>query len=221
MFKTETHIHTQEVSHCGRLGAREIVRKYKEAGYSTIFITDHLQTNTIVGFGDIDWKDKVEKFLHGYYVAKDEGDKIGVNVLLGAEIGLVGLPNHYLAYGITKEFLEKHPNIHTYDIEKFYNVARENWVLIVQAHPYRDGSCFPTPDFIDGVEVYNSNPRHHDFSEKSQALAKEHNLFVIGGSDTHREEDVALSGIETDVEIKSVEEFIELVKSGNVKIIRG
>ena len=42
---------------------------------------------------------------------------------------------------------------------------------------------------------------------------------AIGGSDTHRNEDIALSGIETENEIKSAEDFIEAVKSGKVKII--
>lgn len=221
MFKTETHLHTAEVSPCAHKRAKEIVRAYKEAGYSTVFVTDHFQTNTVDSYGDIPWADKMAIFLAGYYIAKCEGDKIGVNVLPGAEICFAGVSNHYLAYGISKEFLDKYPELHTYGIEKFSEIARENGVFVVQAHPYRDGKCFPTPEYIDAVEVYNSNPRHEDNSERTEVLVREYSLPAIGGSDAHRDADVAGSGIETEVEIESAEEFINLVKLGKVKVIRG
>ena len=58
MFKTETHLHTMEVSQCGHVRAKKMVNTYKELGYSTIFVTDHLQVNTVDAYGDIPWKDK-------------------------------------------------------------------------------------------------------------------------------------------------------------------
>lgn len=221
MFKTETHLHTAEVSPCSHLRAKEMVKKYKEAGYRTIFVTDHFQCNTIDSYGDIPWADKMAIFLAGYYIAKCEGDKIGLNVLMGAEICFKGIPNHYLVYGITRGFLNKYPELHTYGIEKFSKIAREEGVFIVQAHPHRDGVCYPTPEYVDGIEVYNSNPRHEDNSEMSEKVVMERNMALIGGSDAHRNEDVAGGGIETDVEIKTAEDFINLVKLGKVKVIRG
>ena len=53
MFKTETHLHTAEVSSCSKIKAREMIRKYYEAGYSTVFVSDHFQTNSIDYLGDI------------------------------------------------------------------------------------------------------------------------------------------------------------------------
>ena len=219
MFKTETHLHTLEISLCAHIRASQLIRKYKEAGYSTVFITDHFQTNTLDTYGDISWETKTTLFFASYYLAKSVGDKLGVNVLMGAEVCFPGEANHYLLYGITKEFLDKYPDIHKYGIEKFSKIAKENGIYVVQAHPYRDGECFPTPEYVDAVEVYNSNPRHKDFSEKSQELAEKYNFPITAGSDTHRLEDVALSGIETDVEIKTVEQFINLVKERKVRII--
>ena len=123
MFKTEPHLHTLEVSPCAHVRAKDFVRKYKEAGYSTIFVTDHLHAMVVDSYGDISWSEKMTLFLAGYYLAKCEGDKIGVNVLMGAEIGFVGSHNHYLVYGITKEFLDSNPELHTYGIEKFSKIA--------------------------------------------------------------------------------------------------
>ena len=98
---------------------------------------------------------------------------------------------------------------------------RENNIFIVQAHPYRDGKNYPTPNFVDGIEVYNSNPRHEDYNEKAEALAKEYNLYSVGGSDAHRDKDIAKSGIKTQKEIKTIQDFITAVKNGDAEIIRG
>ena len=220
MFKTETHLHTKEVSPCGHLTASEMVKKYFEQGYKTLIITDHLEEYTIGTYFELNWEEKVDKFLSGYAAAKQEGDRLGVNVLFGAEIRFTGEYNHYLVYGITKEFLIKHPDIYNYDLEKFFKISRENGVFIVQAHPYRDGRNYPTPNFVDGVEVYNSNPRHEDYNEKAELLAKEYNLYGVSGSDAHRDKDVAKSGIITKNEIKTIQDFITAVKNGNIEIIR-
>ncbi|MBE6645866.1 MAG: PHP domain-containing protein [Ruminococcaceae bacterium] len=220
MFKTETHIHTSEVSMCSHKRAKEMVKIYKERGYSTIFITDHFQANSVDSYGDIPWSDKMAIFLSGYYRAKAEGDKIGLNVLPGAEFCFPGIPNHYLAYGITREFLDANPEIHKTDIETFSKIAHEAGIFIVQAHPYRDGKAYPTPDFIDAIEVYNSNPRHEDNSELSEEAVRKFNLPVTAGSDAHRDEDIAITGLVSEYEIKTAEDFIKLIKSREAKIIR-
>lgn len=221
MFKTETHLHTAEVSPCARLRAKEMMRRYKEAGYSTVFITDHFQENTVDAYGNIAWKDKVTIFLSGYYIAKCEGEKIGITVLPAAEICFKGTPNHYLVYGFKKEFLDKYPELHTYGIEKFSNIAHKEGLFIVQAHPHRDGKNFPTPEYVDAIEVYNSNPRHMDNSDMSEEIVCKHGLCVSAGSDAHREEDIAHSGIDTELKIETSEQFIELIKSGSVRLIKG
>lgn len=220
MFKTETHLHTSEVSPCSRIRAVEMIRLYYEAGYKTVFITDHFQANTIDALGDIPWCEKTAIFLAGYYKAKHAGDALGVNVIMGAEFRFLDAPNHYLAYGISKEFLDRYPDIHKITVEQFRKIAVENGIFVIQAHPYRDGSCYPTPDLVDGIEVYNSNPRHADYSDMSEKLAREKRLPVIAGSDSHRPEDVCLCGILTETEIKTADDFIRLVKSGNIEVIR-
>ena len=219
MFKTETHLHTAEVSLCGKKRAAEMVHAYLAAGYSTIFISDHFQKNTLDDLGDISWEEKVSIFLHGYYHAKKAGDAAGLTVLPALEVCFTDAPNHYLVYGITREILCAYPELHTYGIERFYEIAKKHGLFVIQAHPHRDGHCYPTPQYADGFEVRNSNPRHEDFSEKSEAVAGEYGLAMTGGSDAHRDEDVAGSGIETEERIETAEQFIRLVKEGKAKVI--
>ena len=41
MYKTEVHMHTYPVSSCSKLTPAEQVRLFKEAGYDTVFVSDH------------------------------------------------------------------------------------------------------------------------------------------------------------------------------------
>ena len=220
MFKTETHLHTKEVSKCATVSAAELMHAYKNAGYHTVFVTDHFQANTIGSYGDVAWEEKIRKFLDGYNAAKAEGEKLGLTVLMSAEFCFPGSPNHYLAYGITEEFLLSSPDMNLFDIERFSRTAKEAGVLLVQAHPYRDGKNTPTPEYVDAIEVYNSHPRHEDHSELSEALAKEYGLPISAGSDTHQPEDIARSGILTDEPIESSADLIRHILNRDIKIIK-
>ena len=220
MFKTETHVHTIEVSACSHKRAIDMIRRYKEAGYSTVFISDHFQSNSLDVLGDIPWSDKMTIFLSGYYKAKQEGEILGVTVLPAAEIRFPDSKNHYIVYGITKDFLDAHPDLHKMTSTEFLPMARAAGIFVVHAHPYRDGNQCATPELVDAIEIYNSNPRHEDHSELSKALAEKYNLPVTAGSDAHRDEDIAGSGIETEEEIKTTADFIRLVKERKVRIIK-
>lgn len=221
MFKTETHLHTSEVSRCGKLSSTQMIKLYNEAGYKTILVTDHFQSNVLDTLGDIPWEDKVTVFLSGYYRAKNAAEKFDMHVLLGAEFCFVGQPNHYLAYGITKEFLCAHPDLHKMSISEFYPIAKAAGVYMIQAHPYRDDNCHPTPEYADAVEVYNGNPRHNDYNDRAEAYAVENGFPITSGSDAHQLPDVATGGILTEEPITTIEEYIEAVKSGKLELIKG
>ena len=219
MYKTETHLHVSEVSACSRLSAEEMVKLYFEAGYRTIFVSDHFKQNYFDSLGDIAWEEKIKNFLSGYRKAKALASQYGMHVLLAAEVTLV--PNHYLLYGVTEEFLCKFPALYNMEKDRFYEAAKEHGIFVVQAHPFRDGVCYPTPEYVEAFEVHNTSPRHDDFDDKAIAVAKEHDLYMTGGSDCHRPDDLGLGGIETENEIKTVKDYIDAVKSGKAVILNG
>ncbi len=163
MFKIETHLHTAPVSHCGKIGSEEMIRLYNEAGYKTVFISDHLKQRTFEFFGEVDWETACEMFYDGYLRAKKEGEKFGMNVLFSPEISFE--KNDYLVYNMTLDFIKKHTELFDLNLEEFYKLAKENGLVIIQAHPLRDGVCTPTFDYVDGVEIINTNPRHENFDE--------------------------------------------------------
>ena len=225
MYKTEPHIHVSEVSACSELNAKEMMKLYYEAGYKTVFITDHFYSLYFDTLGDIPWEDKVTIFFSGFYKAKVAGKKYGVNVLPGAEILFDedmknGSYNHYLLYGGTKEFYASHPELCQMTAEEFYKLAKENGIFVIQAHPNREEINHPTTHCVDAMEIYNSSPKHRDFSERSEKVALENNLYTTVGSDAHRAEDIGRCAIYTEREIKTVEEYIEYVKNGNFKVFK-
>jgi histidinol phosphatase-like PHP family hydrolase len=222
MFKTEPHAHVLEVSPCSKISARELVELYKNAGYDTLFISDHLKWRFFEKLGDISWEEKVDRFFLGYDLAKKSGDELGLTVLLSAELQLNENSNHYLLYGDIKDFVKNNKDFFSLSIKDFYSLAKRNNITVFQAHPYRDGKTLPvSSDCIDGVEVYNSNPRHLDYSEKTEEFAKKNKLPITAGSDTHRLEDVAKSGVLTEKKIESTKDYIDAVLSGKITIIYG
>lgn len=219
MFKIETHLHVSEVSPCAHLSGAQMMQAYADAGYSTVFVTDHYKQPYFASLGDLSWEEKVERFCAGYEAARSAGEALGLTVLFSAELQFVGSHNHYLAYGITKEFLLEYPKLYKMEAAEFYALAKQKGIFVIQAHPLRDGTNTPRPDAADGFEVCNPNPRHENFDDELEALCREHGLYRSGGSDAHRPEDVARGGVASETHVRSVEEFVALIKSGKAKIL--
>lgn len=220
MYKTEAHIHTLEVSRCGKTPAAKIVGLYAERGFDTIFITDHINSN-FPSWDGLSWVEKVDKFFTGYEAARKEGERLGVRVLFGAEIAFQSpgvSSNDYLVYGIDRDFLIGLEEYHGKTIKEFYPYAKAHGVTVLQAHPYREG-CFPTPDYVDGCEIFNAHPRHNSHNDKALALAKERGFIMTVGSDVHMEGDVARAYIMTDEPITSAEEYIEAIRCGKARFV--
>ena len=113
MTKLEMHIHTAEGDKVAKVGGADIVRMYQEAGYTGVVITDHYFSIFSDWFqnelGQGQHKDIIDRWLKGYYAARNEGEKRGFTVLLGAEVRFDGTINDYLIYGIEPEFLYQAP----------------------------------------------------------------------------------------------------------------
>src|SRR5665647_1522614 len=167
MFKYDVHVHTSETSSCGKVPAVQVVRMYKDAGYKGIIITDHFFDGFFDSLGSISWESKIDSFLCGYKSAKSEGDKVGLTVILGMEMRFNNSPNDYLVYGTDETLLKNNSEIYKFGLEKFKTFAKDNGLLIYQAHPYRPNITAASPKLLDGVEVYHGNPRHNSHNNSA------------------------------------------------------
>ncbi|MBQ3725015.1 MAG: PHP domain-containing protein, partial [Oscillospiraceae bacterium] len=162
MYKIEPHLHTTHVSRCGRLEAKEIVAGYKAAGYSALIVTDHFNRTTFdyLGIDPAGKSDRIGAFLEGYRRVREEGERQGLRVFKGAELRFDECENDYLLYGWANELLAEPEEIFRMGIAAFSPIARGQGALLIQAHPYRHGCTPAIARYLDGVEVYNANPRH-------------------------------------------------------------
>ena len=219
MYKIETHWHTAEVSRCAQIPAAESVRLYKEAGYDVIIVTDHFSRWTYEDKEHLTWDEKVDFFMAGYRAAKEAGDAAGITVLFGMELAFRCAPEDYLCYGVTEEFLRAHPDLLDMNPETFYPVAKEAGIIFLQAHPFRRYLKDTDPRFLDGVEGINCNPRHDSRNYLALELGRHLHMIMTCGSDCHQPEDVGRGGILTQTEIRTMDDFVSLLKCGGYQLI--
>ena len=136
----DPHTHTSETSKCGHLPAAEVVERYVKNGFSGLVVTDHLHPEYLSRIDtEHDWQKAMDHYLTGYKASKKRGDELGFDVILGAELRFPENDNDYLVYGIDEDWLRSHPYMCCTSAREFYEKFH-NDVLIIHAHPYRDGT---------------------------------------------------------------------------------
>jgi hypothetical protein len=180
-FKMDIHVHTCEVSACGEIEAAEGVRMYHEAGYQGIMITDHFHKLYFESLPEIKWEDKVDRYLEGYRKAKKEGERTGMQVLLGMEYRNCETDNDFLIVGLTEKFLYENPEIYELPLEEAIDLFHRNHMLVIQAHPVRfkiagikDGKVFCDYTTEEMLQILERCPDAEEipFIEGVKALKK-------------------------------------------------
>jgi histidinol phosphatase-like PHP family hydrolase len=221
MYKIETHLHTCEVSKCGRLSAAEQARAYHEAGYDAVCVTDHYNRNTVeyLNMNLSHPEGLLQEFLHGYDLMCRECAQYGIRVYRGAELRFDECENDYLFYNWDDSLLYDMDKVMKMSIVEFSRLARRTDALLIQAHPFRHG-CIPAiACYLDGVEVFNGNPRHDSRNERALEYAQEYGLIQFSGSDCHQTPDVGVSGILTEELPKDDREFVSMIRRGSYRLM--
>lgn len=217
----EMHLHTKETSNCANVPAKVLIEEYIKAGYDGIVVTDHLSPSTYMKYKRelLPWKKKVDFFLRGYKeVLKASNGRIPV--LLGMELRFRSSEgdNDYLVYGINENFLYNTPKLLEMNIKSFYELAQKNGFLVFQAHPFRVGMKVTNPKFLDGVEIFNGNPRHNSSNDIASAWAKKYDLMVTSGSDYHEIEDLGSGGIYFNKKISDNKTLLEELRKQDYEL---
>lgn len=215
-YRYDTHVHTSETSPCGKVAAKDAVRMYKEAGYQGIIITDHFFSGFFAKLWFKKWEEKVDRFLEGYRKASEEGEKQGLDVIQAIEIKFNESPNDYLVYGADESFLKEHKELYKLGLKRFRELIKGKNILIFQAHPFRPLLKPANPSLLDGVEVYNGNPRHDSRNTLAYDFAKTHGLAMLSGSDFHQPQDLARGGIVVSERITTPTAFVDAIKNDKI-----
>lgn len=218
-MKIDLHVHTSEVSLCGHLSAAETVRKYKDAGYDCIVITNHFNSYTAEHFKAQGKPDFFRHYRDSFLLAREEGEKLGITVLNGYEIRFDGSDNDYLVYGMDDRTAASYGELFRMSPHAFSDTAKEKGFLFYQAHPFRNGMKITNPAYLFGIEIKNGNPRHDSRNDIAAAWAEKYGLHKIAGSDCHQMTDVGVTGVVTGRVVKTEADLTEMLMADDYSII--
>lgn len=221
-FKYETHMHTIEGSACGRSAGKEMVRAYKEAGYVGVFVTDHFFNGNCAVDRSLSWGEKVEQFCKGYENAKEEGDKIGLDVFFGFEYCVDAAD--FLVYNLSKEWLLRYPDIDKWEPRRAFAQMHEDGGFIVHAHPFRERDYINHihlfPRDVDGVEIVNGGQLEYPLmNERAKIYAMMYELPVTSGSDSHFAGSLPGCGVEVEKRLEKPLDYLEYLKDGRLILL--
>ena len=222
MAKFELHSHTAECDRVARLGGAELVRAYRDAGYGGMVITDHYFSLFYDWFAEelsgADRRGIIERYLKGYYAARNEGERLGFTVLCGAEVRFDGSINDYLVYGLEESDFYRLPLLNGLSgVEELISVLPD-YALVVQAHPFRDGMTVASPSSLFGIEVYNGGTENFR-NEMARLFAEHYGKAMTSGSDVHGASAVARGGIEAELDIRTSADLVRVLRSGKYRLV--
>lgn len=207
---TELHAHTSEVSPCSHQTAEQVADRYISEGYSTLVVANHY-CDYVMEQAGANWDDRFAHYVSAYHKMKSyAGDRL--TVLLGMELRFVENMNDYLIFGADEEFIYSHPNLHQMNLKTFRPLADEHGLLIVQAHPFRNGMKIMPPDLIHGVEVFNGHAGHDSRNKLALEWCLRYGKLPTSGSDFHDAKSYVAGGIITDEKITSMEQLTALLR---------
>ena len=218
-MKIEMHSHTNHSSSCGKVEPELAMKMFADAGYDVVVCTDHFNTYNLNRFEGTPLE-KAQQWLHGYELAKEAGERHGVNVLFGLEARIPGSDNDYLIYGAEPNFVLENPQLNELDQISLHELCKKYGALLIQAHPNRP-MCFPASHLcLDGIEVSNGNPRQKNNNAKSLYQAEKNpKLIRVSGSDFHQIPDMDRGGILTDRDIRTGKDLVDCLRSGEYSLI--
>ena len=225
------HVHTKEGSACSIAPVRELVKYYRDRGFSGFILTDHFSGNTSFPDG-ISWEERVNRTWEIYDAAQEECAKYGdFKVFFGIEFSLRSDPdnireilgNDFIVTNITKEWMLENEDAFGLDFNAGFDKIRAAGGFISHAHPFLEEDYIKSiqllPRKIDAVEIINAYG-----TEMTNGAAKwyadTYNLPYTAGSDMHNitMDNVMLAGVETENECETVVDLINAVKNRQVKL---
>ena len=225
MYRLEMHVHTSPTSRCASAKAQDAAEHYIRAGYDGIVLTNHINNSTYRYMEDMPWKEKVAYFVRGFEDMQNAAAG-KLTVLFGCEVNLTPLgaetyiPNDYLIYGASPQWLLDAGDVRRMTLEQLSACARNAGLLIVQAHPFRYNTVISDDKLLDGVEVYNANARHDSHDYLAELWAEKKHLLRTTGSDYHHPDDLISAGIITDEPVKDNETLLRILRAGEYRLIR-
>ena len=209
-YRIELHAHTKPASSCAEIPTEDVLRTFKDDGYSGIAITNHFYQGA-KGMA-------IEQFAEFYkaelFNALELGEKIGIKVYAGAELRFVNQNNNdYLLFGYNPDDLYYILQNLYGTLEDFVRNYKTDEMFLLQAHPFRNGMEQIDADLLDGVEVFNMHPNHNSRVAVAEKYAEKNRKIKTMGTDYHHLNHDNLCATRTPYLPRNEKELIKLLRS--------
>ena len=211
-FLYETHMHTCQASACGKSTGKEHARFYKERGFDGIIMTDHFFGGNTSIDRSLPWEKRIDLFWSGYEDAKEEGEKIGLDVFFGLEQNIHF--DEYLIYGLTKEYMKAHPEMEHWTRRQQLEEVHRAGGCVIQAHPFRIRGYMDRirigAGYSDGIEAANAGNEPLD-DARALRYGLEKGLVMTAGSDNHSSPAEVLFGVRLAKRLTSIDDYVKII----------
>jgi hypothetical protein len=222
----ETHLHTVFSSACGISPGQDYIRRYIDAGYTGIIVTDHFyQGNTAVN-RKLPWGEWVNQFCRGYEKTREAGEKLGLDVFFGWEETFDGADD-YLIYGLDKAWLLEHPESRRWTRGEQYRAVKQHGGCVVQAHPFRQHYYIPQINLssgcVDAVEAANAGNHDRSYDSLAKRYGERLGLPLTAGSDIHDAKQFdsgEIFGVYLNEKMKSIADYVKAIKEKTIAGLR-
>lgn len=183
-YKTELHAHALPVSKCSEFLPKALAETYRAVGVDSLVLTNHLTPAHVDAESEEAF---IKSYTDCYLEVKKYARELGFTVIFSVEIRFRQNSNDYLLYGVTEADI---PFLYRavkggMGIDEFYRAFKRDGVVILQAHPFRNGMEHVDSASLDGIEVLNMHPGHNSRVAIAAKRAAKEGMLISGGTDFH------------------------------------
>jgi predicted metal-dependent phosphoesterase TrpH len=218
----ETHLHTVIASACGVSRGRDYIRRYIDAGFSGIIVTDHFFRGNTAISRRLPWRKWVNRFCRGYEETREAGERLGLDVFFGWEETFDGCDD-YLVYGLDKAWLLDHPESRSWSRGEQFRAVNHYGGCVVQAHPFRErhyiSRIILSSGCVNAVEAANAGNGERSYDALAARYADKLGLPKTAGSDIHdagQFDQGEIFGVYLDHKIDSIAGYVAAIKEKNI-----
>ena len=216
-FLYETHLHTCLASKCGVSTGKEHARFYRDIGYTGIIMTDHFFGGNTAVDRELPWEQRIDLFWRGYEDAKEEGDRIGLDVFFGLEQNFGW--DEYLIYGLSKSYMKAHPEMEHWTRRQQLEEVHKAGGCVIQAHPFRMRGYMDDIKlgylYCDGIEAANAGNDALD-DARAMKLGRERGMIMTAGSDNHHSPASTVYGVALEKRLTSIYDYVKIIMEHGV-----
>ena len=200
-FLIDLHCHTLDHSHDGKVDAVEMLHALRAAGFAGVTFTDH---NYVWPAEELEDLRRRAEMPADFVLLSGQEVRVSDNDITLGDLLIYGLKDSYQDGTSIREIL---------------GAVKAHGGFAIAPHPGvpRKGLCDHVSSYpLLAIETWNGR-YGAKVARESAALAQKHQLIAVGGSDSHRLEDIGGGGTMFERLPRTLPELAEMVRAGEAK----